>query len=284
MTQNKGSGQPEGGDRGESGSQDNGQGSRDGAGQGSRSDDGQGSRDGAGQGSQNNDQGSQYDALVVVSFGGPEGPDDVIGFLENVTRGRNIPKARLEEVAEVYMSFGGASPLNEQNRTLVKQLERVLRERGNPLPVYLGNRNWHPFLADTAEQMRQDGVKRALGFVTSAFSSYSSCRQYLEDIERACAAADGLEIHKLRGFHNHPSFVELQTQVTADAVETMLGQGLSLASIRIIFTAHSLPQEMADVCDYEKQLRETARLVMAGIDWQRLAARFWRHRKPKRFK
>jgi len=251
VTQNLGSGQ--GGSGGAAGSSNAGE------------DTGQGSQHGAG-------QDSQYDALVVVSFGGPEGPDDVIPFLENVTRGRNIPKARLEEVAEIYKAVGGVSPLNDQNRALVEQLERVLRERGNPMPVYLGNRNWHPFLADTAKKMRQDGVKRALGFVTSAFSSYSSCRQYLEDIAQACAAADGLEIHKLRAFHNHPSFVELQTQATADAAGALLRQGLPLASLRIIFTAHSLPQDMAVACDYEQQLREVASLVMDSIDWQRLAA------------
>lgn len=215
-----------------------------------------------------------YDAVVVVSFGGPQGPDDVIPFLENVTRGRNVPKERLAEVAEIYMHFGGVSPLNEQNQALANQLQRVLRERGNPMPVYLGNRNWHPFLSDTAKQMHQDGVKRALAFVTSAFSSYSSCRQYLQDIEQACAGVESLEVHKLRAFHNYPGFVALQTQAVSAAVKELLHQGLPLSSIRVVFTAHSLPMVMAAACDYEKQLRETARLVMAQIEWSQLAQEF----------
>ena len=228
-----------------------------------------------------------YDAVVVVSFGGPEGPADVLPFLENVTRGRNIPPERLAEVAKVYEAHGGVSPLNEQNRDLAARLEAELRERGHGLPVYLGNRNWHPYLADTFEQLRQAGVKRALALVTSAFSSYSSCRQYLEDMEAAGAvvgAGDGsvasaaggdgataeLVVHKLRAFHNHPRFVELQAEAVAQAVGQLLGQGLLLEQVRVIFTAHSLPLSQAEVCDYEPQLRETARLVMDSIDWAQL--------------
>ena len=126
-----------------------------------------------------------YDALLVLSFGGPEGMDDVMPFLENVTRGRNIPRERLEEVAEHYAHFGGVSPINAQNRALIAALERELADHGIDLPIYFGNRNWHPLLQDTIEAMRADGVRNVLLFVTSAYSSYSSCRQYREDVSRA---------------------------------------------------------------------------------------------------
>src|SRR6185295_2659967 len=128
---------------------------------------------------------SKYDAVLVVSFGGPEKPDDVIPFLENVLRGRNVPRERMMAVAEHYYHFGGKSPINDQNRALIAGLETLLAAEGPQLPVYWGNRNWHPMLADTLRQMADDGIKRALAYVTSAFSSYSGCRQYREDIERA---------------------------------------------------------------------------------------------------
>src|ERR671916_2254231 len=153
-----------------------------------------------------------YDALLVLSFGGPEGMDDVMPFLENVTRGRNIPRERLEEVAEHYAHFGGISPINAQNRALIAALERELAEHGINLPIYFGNRNWHPLLQDTIDVMRADGVKNALLFVTSAYSSYSSCRQYREDVSRALDALDlrehGMRFDKIRVFYNHPGFVE----------------------------------------------------------------------------
>ena len=131
------------------------------------------------------DEARSYDALLVLSFGGPEGQDDVIPFLENVTRGRNVPRERLEEVAEHYRHFGGVSPINAQNRALIAALEGELAEHGIALPIYFGNRNWHPFVTDTVRRMRDDGVREALVFVTSAFSSYSGCRQYREDVIRA---------------------------------------------------------------------------------------------------
>ncbi len=127
----------------------------------------------------------QYDALLFVSFGGPEGPDEVMPFLENVLRGRNVPRERMLEVAEHYYHFGGVSPINAQNRALIQALQELLDEQGPQLPIYWGNRNWHPQLTDTMYQMAQDGVQRALAFITSAFSSYSGCRQYREDIQRA---------------------------------------------------------------------------------------------------
>src|SRR5580704_45251 len=126
-----------------------------------------------------------YDALLLVSFGGPERKEDVIPFLENVLRGRNVPRERLLEVAEHYYHFGGKTPINDQNRALIAALTREFAENGPPMPIYWGNRNWHPLLPDTLRQMSADGVRRGLAFVTSAFSSYSGCRHYRENIEMA---------------------------------------------------------------------------------------------------
>jgi ferrochelatase len=161
-------------------------------------------------------------------------------------------------VAEHYHHFGGKSPINDQNRALVAGLEGELASHGLKLPIYWGNRNWHPFLADTLRQMRADGVHRALGFVTSIFSSYSGCRQYLEDIERARAEVAGApEIHKLRKFYNHPLFIEAQ----ADEVRAALGG----RAVQLIFTAHSVPLTMAETSDYQKQLQESCRLVAESL-------------------
>src|SRR3989442_2782084 len=148
-----------------------------------------------------------YDALLLVSFGGPERHEDVIPFLENVLRGRNVPRERLLEVAEHYYRFDGKTPINAQNRALIAALESEFAARGPRLPIYWGNRNWHPLLLDTLRQMEADGVKRALAFVTSAFSSYSGCRQYRENIEQALGSRP-LQIDKLRVFYNHPGFIE----------------------------------------------------------------------------
>ena len=151
-----------------------------------------------------------YDAILITSFGGPEGPADVMPFLENVLRGKNVPRERMLQVAEHYYHFGGKSPINDQNRRLIAALEAELAEHGPRLPVYWGNRNWHPLLADTMLQMKKDGVRRALAFVTSAYSSYSGCRQYRENIARAQEAAGpgAPVVDKLRVFHNHPGFIE----------------------------------------------------------------------------
>jgi len=212
-----------------------------------------------------------YDAVLILSFGGPEKPDDVIPFLENVLRGRNVPRERLLEVAEHYYHFGGKSPINEQNRALIVGLETLLMSEGRRLPVYWGNRNWHPYLVDALRQMRADGVRRALAFVTSVFSSYSGCRQYLEDIERARSeAGEGTpEIDKLRSFYNHPLFIEAE----ADRVRAALDQipADRRANARIIYTAHSVPVAMAQTSDYQKQLNESCRLVSESLglaDWQ----------------
>lgn len=190
-----------------------------------------------------------YDALLVVSFGGPEKPDDVIPFLENVTRGRNIPRERLQEVAEHYFHFGGKSPINDQCRALIAALSKEI-----DLPIYWGNRNWHPFLVDTLRQMKSDGVRRALAFMTSAYSSYSSCRQYREDVASTQATlGDGApEVHKIRAFYNHPLFIEACADRVREVKEYMP---------RLVVTAHSIPYSMAQSSAYEQQLRETARLV-----------------------
>lgn len=201
------------------------------------------------------------DAVLVVSFGGPEKREDVIPFLENVLRGRNVPRERMLEVAEHYYHFGGRSPINDQNRALVAALQREL-----DLPVYWGNRNWHPLLADTVRRMQADGVRRALAFVTSAFGSYSGCRQYLEDIARAREqAGEGApEIEKLPLYYNHPGFIE----AVADRVSAALAQA---PGARVIFTAHSLPVSMAQSSPYEAQLGEACELVARRLnigDWK----------------
>jgi protoporphyrin/coproporphyrin ferrochelatase len=215
----------------------------------------------------------RYDALLVLSFGGPEGMGDVIPFLENVTRGRNVPRERLEEVAEHYRHVGGVSPINAQNRALIAALEGELAAHGLALPVYFGNRNWHPFVADTVRRMRDDGVRRALVFVTSAFSSYSGCRQYREDVIRAVEEVGAAEIafDKLRVFYNHPGFVGPM----AERVRAALGAFPveRRAGVEVVFTAHSIPLAMARGCAYEAQLREASRLVAeaAGVRAWRLA-------------
>jgi ferrochelatase len=212
---------------------------------------------------------SDYDAILVVSFGGPEGMSDVVPFLEHVLRGKNVSRERMIEVAEHYRQFGGVSPLNSQNRALVAALETELRANGPPLPVYWGNRNWHPLLPDTLRQMTTDGVRRALAFVTSAYSSYSGCRQYLENIEQARVEVGPAapQVDKLRAFFNHPGLIEPQIERAREALERIPVERRSRA--RLVFTAHSIPTAMARGCAYESQLREACRLVAAGIGFDR---------------
>jgi ferrochelatase len=206
-----------------------------------------------------------FDALLVLSFGGPEQPDDVIPFLENVLRGRNVPRERLLEVAKHYYHFGGRSPINDQNRELIAALRRDFDTAGLQLPVYWGNRNWHPFLADTLRRMEADGVRRALVFVTSAFGSYSGCRQYLEDMSaaRQAAGGDAPELFKLRGFFNHPGFIETMADRTRAALEQIRAEQRDRAPL--VFTAHSIPTAMADGSPYVEQLSETCRLTAASL-------------------
>ena len=205
-----------------------------------------------------------YDAVVVISFGAPDGPDDVDPFLETVTRGRDIPRARLDEVAANYRRMGGRSPLNDANRALLSALRADLDRHGIDLPLYWGNRNWHPLLVDTVAQMADDGIERALAFVTSAFSSYSSCRRYLDDIEAATTAIPGApSIEKLRVFFNHPGFLEPQIELVAAAIERLPAP--QRAGARLVFAAHSIPCAMAATCDYELQLRDAGAVVAAGV-------------------
>jgi len=205
-----------------------------------------------------------YDALLVVSFGGPEAAEDVIPFLENVLRGRNIPPARMESVASHYYLFGGVSPINEQNRKLIAALKDELEANGPHLPIYWGNRNWHPMLSDTMRQMKDDGIRRALAFFTSAYSSYSGCRQYLENIEQARSEVgpDAPVIEKLRAYYNHPGFIQPNIESLRNALDKLPEKNRPDA--QIAFTAHSIPIEMASNCEYEAQLLETCRLVAAG--------------------
>ncbi|NDJ60689.1 MAG: ferrochelatase [Chloroflexi bacterium] len=211
------------------------------------------------------DAARDYDALLVMSFGGPEGRDEVMPFLENVAGGRNIPRERLESVAEHYYDFGGVSPINGQNRALIAALETELKAHSINLPIYFGNRNWHPFVEDTIRQMRADGVKRALTFFTSAFSSYSGCRQYREDIigAREAVGADAPEFDKLRVFYNHPGFIEPMIELTRTALEPFAPAERD--AVHLAFTAHSIPSAMAAQCDYEIQLAEACQLVAEGI-------------------
>ncbi|HUP04866.1 MAG TPA: ferrochelatase [Bryobacteraceae bacterium] len=202
-----------------------------------------------------------YDAVLILSFGGPERRDEVIPFLENVLRGKNVPRERMLQVAEHYYHFAGRSPINGQNRALIAALRAELAARGPALPVYWGNRNWHPLLADTLRQMQADGVRRALAFATSAFGSYSGCRQYFEDIERARAEVgqDAPEVHKLRTFHNHPAFLEAAAAQLGLALDQVPAERRGAA--RIVFTAHSVPLSMAASSPYVAQLEEACAMV-----------------------
>lgn len=202
-----------------------------------------------------------YDAILVVSFGGPESREDVLPFLENVTRGRNVPRDRLLEVAEHYYHFGGKSPINDQCRELITVLRQELDAQGIELPIFWGNRNWHPFLADAIRQMRSDGVQRALAYVTSAYSSYSGCRQYRENIAAAQAEVGqgAPQIDKLRVFYNHPGLVQASADRVREALSNFTPEETN--GLRLVVTAHSIPCSLAQSSDYEKQLRETARLV-----------------------
>jgi ferrochelatase len=210
-----------------------------------------------------------YDALLFVSFGGPEGPDDVLPFLENVLRGRNVPRERMLEVAEHYHHFGGVSPINQQTRDLIAAVEPELRRHGIDLPVYWGNRNWHPLLADTMEEMARDGVTRALAFVVSAYSSYSGCRQYRENIEaaRQSVGVSAPAVDKLRAFYNHPDFIAASVDRVRSVWEQVPDDRRSAA--RIAYTAHSIPMSLARTCDYVQQLTETCRLISERIDLER---------------
>ncbi|MGA3348747.1 MAG: ferrochelatase [Candidatus Sulfotelmatobacter sp.] len=206
-----------------------------------------------------------YDAILVVSFGGPERHEDVIPFLENVLRGRNVPRERMLAVAEHYYHFEGKSPINEQVRDLIATLEVELEAHGLNLPIYWGNRNWHPLLPDTLQKMKEDGVKRAIGFVTSAYSSYSGCRQYRENIAQAQREiGPGMpEVDKVRAFFNHPGFIDANVERVLQAMNEVPADAKQ--NVQIVYTAHSIPVLMANTSDYLKQLEEVRRLVSEAL-------------------
>ena len=210
-----------------------------------------------------------FDGFLLLGFGGPEGPDDVMPFLRQVTSGRNVPDERLLDVAEHYQHFGGVSPINAQNRALLSAIEDLLRTRGIELATYWGNRNWSPWLGDTVARMAGDGVRRAVVLATSATGGYSGCRQYREDLAgaRDAVGADAPELVKLRHFFNHPGFIEANRDRVASA---LAGLGEEAGATRLVFTAHSIPDRMDSDAGpqgrlYSRQQHETARLVAAAV-------------------
>ena len=212
---------------------------------------------------------NDYDAILVVSFGGPEKREDVMPFLRHVVRGKPVPEERLRQVAEHYYHFDGKSPINDQVRALVRALEDELAANGPGLPVYWGNRHWHPFLKETLARMRDDGVRRALAFFTSAYSSYSGCRQYREDLERAReeVGPGAPEVDKLRAFFNHPGFIEPMVENVEAALDRF--PAIFRDTVKLVFTAHSIPVEMAATSRYVEQVTEASRLVAEriGLSW-----------------
>jgi len=215
-----------------------------------------------------------YDAFLLVSFGGPEKPDDVIPFLRNVTAGRNVPTERLARVARHYHQFGGVSPINQQCRDLLAAVAEDFAARGVQLPVYWGNRNWDPYLADTLATMAKDGVTRALAFVTSGYSCFSSCRQYLGDIEAALRQAGDAapRVDKIRQYFNHPGYIGSFAAAAAAAIRSLPAS--TRDEFDLVFTAHSIPLGMAEASGpaggaYQAQLAEAARLVAAELGHQR---------------
>jgi protoporphyrin/coproporphyrin ferrochelatase len=208
---------------------------------------------------------SDYDAILIVAFGGPERREDVLPFLENVTRGRNVPRERLLEVVQHYDHFEGVSPINAQIRDLIAALRPELERHGISLPIYWGNRNWHPMLVDTLTEMASHGVKRALAVVHAAYSSYSSCRQYREDIARAQAevGAGAPSVDKIRVFYNHPDFIAANCARASEALDRMPDD--FRRKVHVAFTAHSIPVSMARNCKYEHQLTEASRMIANEI-------------------
>ena len=211
-----------------------------------------------------------FDALLLLSFGGPEGPEQVMPFLENVTRGRGIPPERLASVAEHYLHFGGVSPINGINRALIAQIQTELAERGETLPVYFGNRNWDPYIADTVESMRADGITRAAVFSTSAWGGYSGCAQYQEDITRALdtVGAGAPELTKLRQYFDHPLLIAMFADGIAEAAATLPAPLREDA--RLVFTAHSIPLRAANRCGpdlYPRQVAYSSSLVAAAAGY-----------------
>ncbi|MFL2538039.1 MAG: ferrochelatase [Candidatus Rariloculaceae bacterium] len=215
------------------------------------------------------DEENNYDAILIVSFGGPEGPDDVMPFLDNVLMGLNVPKPVKVRIAKRYQRFGGISPINRETRSFIQALEIEIQNNGPQLPIYWGNRNWHPMLPDTLNRMADDGIKNAIAYVTSTFSSYSGCRKYREDLYEATQGVDNPpHIDKLRVGYNHPGFIKAVSDRTREALEST---SVDKEEVVLMFTAHSLPLSMAKCTDYEAQLQEACNLVgqVVGINsWQ----------------
>jgi protoporphyrin/coproporphyrin ferrochelatase len=221
---------------------------------------------------------TNYDAFLLASFGGPEGPDDVMPFLENVTRGRGIPRERLEEVSHHYLALGGVSPINQQNRDLIAALRQEFDRRGIVLPIYWGNRNWDPFLTPEVERIHADGHRRVLALATSAYSSYSGCRQYREDLARALdesGLGGQIGIDKVRHYFDHPGFVGPFVEGLVAALEALAADGVAPGDTRVLFVTHSIPTSMAAASGppgrfdedgaYVAQHLATARLVLEGV-------------------
>jgi len=202
-----------------------------------------------------------FDALLVVSFGGPEQHDDVLPFLENVLRGKNVPRERMLEVAEHYYHFDGRSPINEQNRSLIAALESDFAANGLRVPIYWANRNWHPLLAETLKQMQADGVHHAAALATSAFGSYSGCRQYRENVAAALYSGgfDNLMIDKLPNFSDRPEFITVMADRVRDAMVKVS------EAQQLIFTAHSIPMSMAETSPYVQQLKTACARVAQDV-------------------
>jgi ferrochelatase len=214
-----------------------------------------------------------FGAVLIISFGGPGGPQDIRPFLANVLRGRRVSPERVEEVAHHYELFGGLSPITDLTRRQARGLQELLQRRGRDLPVYVGMRNWHPYLADTLETMAEHGVRRAIGFITSAHHSYSGCGQYRQNVidarkELAARGHGDIEIHYVDSWYDHPLFIQSFSEHVREA-EARLAPELC-GKARLIFTAHSIPMPMAENCRYVEQLSTTARLVADSLgrtDW-----------------
>jgi ferrochelatase len=219
-----------------------------------------------------------YDALLLYSFGGPNKPEDVVPFLRNVTVGKGIPDSRLEEVGEHYYGFGGKSPINEQNLELKAALEAELARRGIDLPVVWGNRNWEPFTTDAIDELERIGAQRAVALVTSAYSSYSGCRQYREDLAVVLekrgqlddTGSTGVELDKIRSYFNHPGFVQANLDAVADGFAELVAKGGDPRSARLVFVTHSIPDTMeaasvVSQATYSAQHLDVARSVVAGL-------------------
>ena len=209
-----------------------------------------------------------YDAVLVVSFGGPEGPADVGPFLDNVFKGLRVGAETKQRIAARYEAFGGVSPINAHTRAFIAALKETLDKSGPALPIYWGNRNWHPLLTDTIAQMARDGIGRALAYVTSTFSSYSGCRKYREDLYEAVATLPGAPIiDRLRSGFNHPGFIAAVRDRVGESLEKLPTERRARAPI--LFTAHSLPEAMARHCRYEAQLNAACQLVGDALEHQR---------------